>query len=422
MKIKLLLLILSLSLVLASCKKEPIEKPDAQPELPNFSNVNLKDVFRKKDGRITNEDSIMAVINQYYRTVWEGGDLWGGFLIAKGDKILYEGYRGFAQDSLREPITSTTPLHVASISKSITAMAVMKLAEAEKLSLQDDLTKFFPNFPYPGITVLNLLTQRSGLPKYEYFIDKIDPAAPELSKQFITNTDVLNMLLKYKPEASRAPDSGFMYCNTNYALLALIVEKITATPFPEAMKQMVFEPLKMKHSYILTEKKLETAAKSFYNRGPKVHPYDRLDLIYGDKNVYTTPRDLYNFSKAMFSEDFLKPELMSIVFTPYSNEKPGINNYGIGFRMKVYDNGRKLTFHTGWWHGTNSVFGHLLNSDVTIVSIGNKFSRGPYTALSLASLFDEYPIEIARLQSALGLPAEDSAKAGIDSAAVNEEL
>lgn len=420
MKIKLLLLILCLTMF--SCKKEQSEAPQEQTQLPNFSNVNLKEVFRKKDGRIQNEDSIMAVINQYYRTVWEGGDLWGGFLIAKGDKILYEGYRGYAQDNMQQPITSTTPLHVASISKSITAMAVMKLAEAEKLSLNDDITKFFPNLPYPGITVLNLLTQRSGLPKYEYFIDKIDPAAPELNKQFLTNQDILNMLIKYKPDVSRAPDSGFVYCNTNYALLALIIEKITAKPFPEAMNKMVFEPLKMKHTYVFTEKELQTAAKSFYHKGPKVHPYDRLDLIYGDKNVYTTPRDLYNFSKAMFSEEFLKPELMSMVFTPYSNEKPGINNYGIGFRMKVYDNGRKLTFHTGWWHGTNSVFGHLLNSDVTIVSIGNKFSRGPYTALSLASLFDEYPIEIARLQSALGTSAADSTKSAVDSAAVSEEL
>jgi hypothetical protein len=65
---------------------------------------------------------------------------------------------------------------------------------------------------------------------------------------------------------------------------------------------------------------------------------------------------------------------MEQVFTPYSNEKFGMNNYGFGFRMKIFDNGEKLTYHNGWWHGTNSVFAHLLKSKVTIIAIGNKYS------------------------------------------------
>ena len=382
-----------------SCKKETSLSPEQTQEntLPNFGNVKIEDVFKRKDNRLENEDSISSVIKKYYKSIWEGGDLWGGFLIAKGDYILYEGYRGFAQDNNQQPIKSSTPLHVASISKTITAMAVMKLVEAGLIKLDDNLVHFFPKFPYQDITVKSLLTQRSGLPKYEYFIDKIDPEPLELSKKFLTNQDILNMLIKYKPEIARAPDTGFMYCNTNYALLALIVEKVTKTKFPAAIDQMVFKPLKMKHSYIFQEKDTLSAAKSFYQRGPKVHPYDRLDLIYGDKNVFTTPRDLFNFSRAMFSEGFLRSDLMKMVFEPYSNEKAGINNYGLGFRMKVYENGAKLTYHTGWWHGTNSVFAHLLDSNVTIVSIGNKFSRGPYTAIALASLFGNYPLEAERL-------------------------
>ncbi|MCC2590592.1 serine hydrolase domain-containing protein [Chryseobacterium sp. MFBS3-17] len=407
--------------LLFSCKKEVGTSPE-EPEtlLPNFGNVNLDDVFHKKDSRLASKDSVHAVIEQYYSSVWEGGDVWGGFLIAKGDDILYEGYRGFAQDHQQSPITQTTPLHVASISKSITAMAVLKLVEAGKLALEDEVSKYFPGFPYPGVTVMSLLTQRSGLPKYEYFIEKIDPAPAELSKKFLTNQDIMNMMLKYKPEAARAPDTGFMYCNSNYAVLALLIEKVTGTYFPDAMEQMVFKPLKMKNSFVFQEKDTLTAAKSFYNRGPKVHPYDRLDLIYGDKNVYTTPRDLFNFSKAMYAPDFLRADLKQMIFQPYSNEKPGINNYGIGFRMKVYDDS-KLTYHTGWWHGTNSVFAHLLGSNVTIVSIGNKFSRLPYTALALASLFGQYPVEIERLRKTLDFPALDSANSKSDSAAVSAE-
>jgi CubicO group peptidase (beta-lactamase class C family) len=317
----------------------------------------------------------------------------GGILVAKGDKIIFEKYRGFGRENKQMPIDENTPLHVASVSKTMTAMAVLKLVEGGKLKLEDDLTKFFPKFPYKDITVFSLLSQRSGLPKYEHFDQGIKPAPEELKKEFLTNQDVLEMLIKYKPELARLSNTGFMYCNTNFALLALIVEKVTATPFPEAMQEIVFKPLKMNHTFIFQKKDIPTASQSFYS-GFRLYPLGNLDLIYGDKNVYTTPKDLLNFSVALFSKDFLKPELANKIFEPYSNEKKGINNYGLGFRMKEFDNGEKLTYHNGWWHGTNSVFAHLLKSKVTIIAIGNKYSQRVYSALSLSGLFENFPFEM----------------------------
>lgn len=390
------LFVLGCSLI--SCKKENSAETQQKTTLPNYGNVDLDDVFKNKDSKLKNKDSIVSVIDDYYKKVWEKGDLWGGFLVAKGDQILYESYRGFAQDKQQVPINDTVALHVASISKSITAMATMKLVEAGQLKLDDPLTKFFPKFPYPEVTVFTLLSQRSGLPKYEHFIEKIQPQPAELTKKYISNQDVLNLLIRYQPELARPTNTGFMYCNTNYALLALIIEKITKTPFPEAMQQIVFRPLKMKNTYILQEKDMERSAKSFYQRGPRVYPYDRLDLIYGDKNVFTTPRDLLNFSKALFAENFLREDLKKMIFEPYSNEKPGVNNYGLGFRMKIFDNNEKLTYHNGWWHGTNSVFAHLLKSNVTIIAIGNKYSNRVYTSLALSGLFENFPVEKEKLQ------------------------
>ncbi len=398
---KFLFFLLVSTFILFSCKKESSEEEIIKTTLPNYGNVDLDKVFNRKDEKLENKDSIISMIDRYYKNVWEKGDLWGGFIVAKGDEILYESYRGFAQGKDQEPINDTIALHVASISKSLTAMATLKLVEAGKINLEDPLTKYFPKFPYPKVTIFTLLSQRSGLPKYEYVIEKIKPAPPELSKKYLTNQDILNMLIRYQPELARATDTGFMYCNTNYALLALLIEKVTEKSFPEAMKQMVFRPLKMKHSYVFQEKDTLTAAKSFYQRGPRVYPYDRLDLIYGDKNVYTTPRDLLNFSKALYSKDFLKPELKQKIFEPYSNERPGINNYGLGFRMKVFDENEKLTYHNGWWHGTNSVFAHLLKSQVTIIAIGNKYSTRVYTALALSGLFENFPYETEKFQKTI---------------------
>jgi len=400
-------------LLLFSCKNKAEENALAtkpHTNLPNFGNVDLSKVFEGHENNLANRQLTVNYLDQYYKKVWEGSDLSGSFLVAKGDDILYENYRGFSREGNQNPINKNTALHVASVSKTMTAMAMLKLVEAGKVKLSDRLTQFFPGFPYPNVTVQTLLDQRSGLPKYEYFITKIKPEPAELSKTFITNQDVLNMIIQYKPDLARETDTGFMYCNTNYALLALLIEKITKTSFPQAMKEMVFEPLKMNNSFIFQEKDIPTAAQSFYYSRNRLYPLDRLDLIYGDKNVYTTPRDLLNFSKAMFSKDFLKPDLMEMVFTPYSNERAGQNNYGFGFRMKIFDNGEKLTYHNGWWHGTNSVFAHLLKSKVTIVAIGNKYSGRVYTALALSGLFENFPAQKDKLHSIMD-DNEDTLKA-----------
>ncbi len=407
-KLSVFSLFVALFFVTVSCKKnEEKLKEEAESRLPNYGNVQLDKVFSKADSEVENEPFVISFLNSYYSSVWEKGNLWGGILVAKGDKILLEKYRGFAQAAEQQPIDADTPMHVASVSKTLTAMAVLKLVDAGKISLTDHVTKFFPKFPYPEVTVQTLLDQRSGLPKYEHFIEQIQPAPAEMSKKFLTNKDIMNLMIQYKPALARDTDTGFMYCNTNFATLALIVEKVTATPFPEAMQQMIFRPLKMKHTYIFQEKDTLAATKSFYNRGPSVYPYDRLDLVYGDKNVYTTPRDLFNFSKALYSKDFLSPELEVKIFEPYSNEKQGMNNYGLGFRMKIFDNGQKLTYHNGWWHGTNSVFGHLLDSKVTIIAIGNKYSNRVYSALALSSLFQDFPFEAVKLNKVMH--GEDSA-------------
>lgn len=357
--------------------------------LPNYENVNLDEIFTDEDSHLDKKREVVKSLGAYYEKVWENGNLSGGILIAKGNQILFENYRGFAKENEQQPLKRDVPLHVASISKTLTAMAVLKLVEAGNIKLHEKVSYYLPGFPYPDIEVFHLLSHRSGLPKYEHFIEELG-IAPK--GDYFTNEEVLAILKKYKPALARNTDTGFMYCNTNYALLALIIEKTVKTNFPEAMQRMVFKPLQMEHSFILKPENFRTASQSFYNHGGR-YPVDKLDGIYGDKNCYTTPRDLFKFSKAMFSEKFLRQSLKDSVFSPYSNEKPGINNYGLGIRMKNFKNGKKLTYHNGWWHGTNSCFVHLLDSKVTIIAIGNKYSGRVYSALALSSLFEDLPEE-----------------------------
>ena len=332
--------------------------------LPNFGNVDVDNVFKGEKLKLENQQKIVNSLNQYYENIWDNTDMSGGVLVAHGDNILLEKYKGFGRENNQMPINKDTPLHLASISKPITAMAVLKLVEAKKISLEQKVKSIFPSFPYPDVTIQHLLTHRSGLPKYEHFLEEND-IKPK--NKFFTNQEIFDLVAKPKPEHARQTDTGFMYNNFNYAILALIIEKITGKTYPEAMKEMVFAPL------------------------------NEYDLIYGDKNIYTTPRDLFNFSKAMFSKDFLPKELMEKVFEPYSNEKKGVNNYGLGFRLKVFDEGKKLTYHNGWWHGSNTVFIHLRESKTTIIALSNKYSRKIYGTMLLSTLFEDFPFEIDKV-------------------------
>ena len=362
--------------------------------LPNFGNVDVDNVFKGEKLKLENQQKIVNSLNQYYENIWNSTDMSGGVLVAHGDNILLEKYKGFGRENNQMPINKDTPLHLASISKPITAMAVLKLVEAKKISLEQKVKSIFPNFPYPDVTIQYLLTHRSGLPKYEHFLEEND-IKPK--NQYFTNQEIFDIVAKHKPELARQTDTGFMYNNFNYAILALIIEKITGKTYPEAMKEMVFAPLKMKNTFVFEEKHINSASQSFYQRSSKLYPLDQYDLIYGDKNIYTTPRDLFNFSKALFSKDFLPKELMEKIFEPYSNEKKGVDNYGLGFRLKIFDEGKKLTYHNGWWHGSNTVFIHLRESKTTIIALSNKYSRKIYGTMLLSTLFEDFPFDIDKV-------------------------
>ena len=362
--------------------------------LPNFGNVDVDNVFKGEKLKLENQQKIVNSLNQYYENIWNSADMSGGVIVAQGDNILLEKYKGFGRENNQMPINKDTPLHLASISKPITAMAVLKLVEAKKISLEQKVKSIFPNFPYPDVMIQHLLTHRSGLPKYEHFLEEND-IKPK--NQYFTNQEIFDIVAKHKPELARQTDTGFMYNNFNYAILALIIEKITGKTYPEAMKEMVFTPLKMKNTFVFEEKHINSASQSFYQRSSKLYPLDQYDLIYGDKNIYTTPRDLFNFSKALFSKDFLPKELMEKIFEPYSNEKKGVNNYGLGFRLKIFDEGKKLTYHNGWWHGSNTVFIHLRESKTTIIALSNKYSRKIYGTMLLSTLFEDFPFEVDKV-------------------------
>jgi len=309
----------------------------------------------------------------------------GSILVAKNGSVIYEKYAGFADLRTRDSITSNTPLHIASTGKTFTAMALLRLVQDKKLSLEDSLQKFFPSFPYPGITVKMLLSHRSGLPNYLYFME-----SEKKNKTYINNNDVLEYLVTKKPGLSAKSGKRFNYCNTNFVLIALIIEKISGKTFPAFMQEQVFGPLQMTNTYVFTLADTARATPSFKANGG-YWQNDLTDGTYGDKNIYSTPQDLLKWDQALYTEQFLTRPFLDSAFTPYSNERPSVHNYGLGWRMLLIPNGKKVIYHFGRWHGCNAAFARLEDEKVTIIILGNKYNSNIYkTASKSYNLFGDY--------------------------------
>ncbi len=314
----------------------------------------------------------------------------GGILVAKAGNILYENYKGNIHLGKTEPITDSTSFHIASTSKPFTSVAVLRLVQENKLSLNDSLNKFFPEIPYSGITVKMLLNHHSGLPNYIYFI----PASEWDQHKYVTNKDVLNLLDSLKPPPVFSAGSGFNYCNTNFVLLALIIEKITGMPYPVYMKSKYFVPLHMDHTFVFTAGDSARSTPS-YNYNSSLWPNDFLEMTYGDKNIYTTPRDLLKWDQALYTDQIINKRWEDSAFTPSifhsKNSLPAFHNYGLGFHLTITPTGKKVIFHFGRWHGFNAAFSRLTDEKVTIIILGNKFTRSIYnTAYAAYNLFGNY--------------------------------
>jgi CubicO group peptidase (beta-lactamase class C family) len=365
------------------CHYNTDEKPNTSPAevsttIPGFSFQPL-----------AKDDSIKyynALKDFFDRSLINTRNFNGGILVAKGNEIIYEEYKGYKNFQTKEVLDSNSSMHIASASKNFAAAAVLRLVQEGRIKLNDSLTKFFPNFPYSGVTVKMLMTHRSGLPNYVHYLERMGWN----KNQYVTNQDVLNSLFTMHPPAEFKAGTRFSYSNTNFVLLATIVEKVTGTTYPDYLKRNFFEPFGMNETYVFSLADSITAIKSYYANG-RVWNYDFLENTYGDKNIYTTPRDLLKWSLALSEGKVINQALLDSAFTPYSNEKPGVHNYGFGWRLLMLKNGKKVIYHNGRWHGTNAAFAKLTDENVTIIIIGNRYDVNIYnTARRAYDIFGDY--------------------------------
>ena len=333
---------------------------------------------------------LQKLCEAYYDSALKNKGFNGGILVAKGGNIVFEKYVGTGHIPGKDTINANTSFHVASVSKTFTAMAVMKLVQEGKINLDDELSKYMPKFNYPGVTVRTLLNHRSGIPNYTYFMQDLGWDV----KTWMNNLDMFQWMTTNKSLIQNVgtPNTKFMYSNTNFALLAILIRVVSGEEYPDYIKKNFFEPLQMTNTFIFTQDDINKVIPSYNYKG-RLEPFNYLDAVYGDKNVYTTCRDLLKWDRALSSGLIFKDSILKEAYTPYSNEKPGVKNYGLGWHLNIYPNGKKMIFHNGWWHGNNAVFIRLLDEDATIILTGNKYTRAIYHARQLAGIFGDYGMQ-----------------------------
>lgn len=358
-------------------------------KLANSSSI-ANNLLRK--GKISQQelDHYHEVLSNYFDEKLPDRSFNGAILVAKKGNILYERYAGKTDLRTNDPITDNAAFHIASVSKTFTGIAILQLVQKKIISLDDTLSKFFPAFPYADISIRMLLNHHSGLPNYLYFISN---SKWDKTKN-VTNADVLDQLYTLKPPPDFPAGKKFTYSNTNFVLLALLLEKLTGLTYPEYIRKNIFLPLQMKDSYVFTEVNSANAIPSF-NMNNTYWKNDFLEMTYGDKNIYCSARDLLKWDRALYSEILIPDELLEEAFSPSifikNNEEPARHNYGLGFRLMINPEGKKVIFHFGRWHGFNAAFSRLPEEEVTIIILGNKFTRSIYNAASsLYNIFGNY--------------------------------
>ncbi|HLX91229.1 MAG TPA: serine hydrolase domain-containing protein, partial [Puia sp.] len=272
--------------LLYACAQQPqkqakvVQVADSAKSLPGLPQLSENEIRRYSQASGHFFDSLL------------GRGFNGCVLVAKNNEIVYERYTGFKKLSPKRDIGDTldahTPIHLASVSKTFTAMAILKLWEQGKLDIHDEVSKYLLGFPFPGTTIKLLLSHRSGLRNYVHFMDRSNWN----KRNFLTNNDVLQYIIAHPSEVRSAPPGRhFEYSNTNYALLALIIEKASGQSYADFITHAFFKPLQMQDSYVFNLNDTARSEKS-YKRSGRPFQLEYLDQVYGDKNVFSTTHDL----------------------------------------------------------------------------------------------------------------------------------
>lgn len=311
----------------------------------------------------------------------------GTVLVTKNGEVLLKKSYGLADYEWNIKNTIDTKFQLASVTKQFTATAILLLVEKGKLSLDDHLSKFFPDYPKSdSVTIHMLLSHSSGLAM----------GFKELALSTISVDSAYSEIKRIPYEFS--PGTKSAYSNIGYYLLGKIIEKVSGEPYAVFLQKNIFEKAGMKNTGVSNNDSIISKKAQIYCRTEKgfVHnPYINWGFNIGHDGVYSTVEDLALWDKALYGTTILSEEMKKRMFTSHNDE-----NWGYGFIINpFYNHGHQLIAHDGGFFGTMSSFNRFTDDKLFVTVLSNNQSESYIIAYGLSGI---------ALQKAFELPYKHS--------------
>ena len=344
------------------------------------------------------------MLSDQYKTNETGATV----LVASKGQIIYKKAFGMANLEYNIPMQVDNIFRIGSITKQFTAVAILQLMEQGKLNLQDDITKFIPDYPMHGhkITIEHLLTHTSGIRNYTELKD--------FENRMSLNVNPSEFIENFKNQPMEfAPGTKLNYSNSGYFLLGYIIEKISGKTYPQYVEENFFKPLGMTNSMYGSDSKIIKNRASAYDRdsiGVVNAPHLSMTQPYSAGSIQSTVEDLFKWHQAIHSYKLLKKESLDKAYTKYKLTDGTETDYGYGWFLKNIQESPTIE-HSGGINGflTQSIY--LPKEDVFVVVFSNCICNAPMAiGVKIAALavgkpyeFKEIPVEATQLNAYTGV-------------------
>ena len=328
----------------------------------------------------------------------------GTVLVAENGKVIYRKAFGYANKETKQLLKPEFCFDLASVSKQFTAMGIMILKERNKLSYDDKIMKYFPEFPAYGkdITVRNLLNNISGMPNYEAFANKDN----------LTNAEILKIIEEREVLDANIGEQ-YVYNNAGYVMLGLIIEKVSNMSLAEFLKENIFRPLKMKNTLVGDTPKIDLKNRALgYS---VIGELDDFEVGHtGSGNMFSNVDDLFLWDQALYTEKLVSKKTIEEAFTPVVLNNGSLSNYGFGWFLTPE---KKSVNHSGSDFGYRNFIMKDLDKKNTYIWLTNAGNAIPKEIMNVAieNILASKPYEIPKItvisefQKALEINSVDDA-------------
>ncbi|MGO4291100.1 serine hydrolase [Chitinophaga sp. RAB17] len=310
----------------------------------------------------------------------------GTALVKNKNGIILSKSYGYADKEQKLPADSNTQYRIGSLSKSFTAIVILQLMQQGKLQLKDSVKKFLPDYVHGDVTIEQLLTHQSGIPNYTNNPDY-------LSKIMHQSFSLKELVAKFCSDSLEfLPGTQFQYSNSGYVLLACLAEGIFGKPFVKVLKENIFLPAGMQHTYAGIDTTSDNRMATGYLYETKEPLYFTANTL-GAGGIVSTAADLQKWSAALSSNKLLSKETMTAMYQPRVAYSDWDAFYGYGWmidqrRFALSAAQHKIIYHPGTDIGFYTMFVKQEDNDGVIILLNNTgdFPRFDLTDMILTEM------------------------------------